>query len=283
MEEIQEKDVSPVRLAFRTGYLGNRFYGSQMQGDERTVEGEFVAACMRSELFSDFREARFLAAGRTDRGVHARGQIFAFSTKVPGRALSALNWQLPDDIWVTGFAEVDAAFHPRYRALNRTYRYYFGESGLDLGAMEEAAILFCGCHDFSRFARVVDKDPSRNVLAARIFHDDGLVCFEVTAESFLWHMVRYMAGALLQVGLGAWIPQEIELRLTGDAVSRPLSPAPPGHLVLWDVDCGMTFSPLPALGRSGDFLKDLRDDHTVMARICTLFEKDLSPDDQGSQ
>jgi tRNA pseudouridine38-40 synthase len=282
MEEIQEEDVSPVRLAFRTGYLGGRFYGSQMQGGERTVEGEFVAACMRSELFSDFREARFLAAGRTDRGVHARGQVFAFTTRVPERAVSALSWQLPKDIWVTGFAEVEAAFHPRYRALHRTYRYYFGEGSLDPGAMEEAAIFFCGYHDFSRFARVGDKDPFRNVLAARVFHDGGLVCFEVTAESFLWHMVRYMAGALQKVGLGEWMPGDIESRLIGEAAGRPLSPAPPGHLVLWDVDCGVPFSPIPAPGRPGDFLRGLRNDHAVMARICALFEKDLKPGDQLS-
>jgi tRNA pseudouridine38-40 synthase len=274
MEEVQKKGAPPVRLAFRTGYLGDRFSGSQMQGTERTVEGEFVAACLRSGLFSNHREARFLAAGRTDRGVHARCQVYAFSTDFPERAVSVLNWQLPKDIWVTGWAEVDAAFHPRYRALHRTYRYFFGERDLDRQSMARAASLFCGRHDFRRFARVGDKDPERKVLAADVFPDGDLVCFEVTAESFLWHMVRSMAGALLLVGIGEWTPDDVEARLEGEEL-RPLSPAPPGHLVLWDVDCGIPFSPIPAKGRSGDFIRAVRDDHAVMARICGLFEDDL--------
>jgi tRNA pseudouridine38-40 synthase len=274
MEEVQKKGAPPVRIAFRTGYLGDRFSGSQMQGTERTVEGEFVGACVRSGLFSDHREARFLAAGRTDRGVHARRQVYAFSTDLPERAVSVLNWQLPRDIWVTGWADVDAGFHPRYRALSRTYRYFFGERGLDRQPMAKAASFFCGRHDFRRFARVGDKDPERNVLSAEVFPDGDLVCFEVTAESFLWHMVRSMAGALLLVGIGEWTPDDVEARLEGEEL-RPLSPAPPGHLVLWDVDCGIPFSPIPAKGRSGDFIRAVRDDHAVMARICGLFEDDL--------
>jgi tRNA pseudouridine38-40 synthase len=262
-----------VRLAFRTGYIGDHFFGSQMQGNDRTVEGEFVSACVRSGIFSDHREARFLAAGRTDRGVHARGQVFALSTEVPERAVSVLNWQLPKDAWVTGFAEVDEAFNPRFRALRRTYRYYFGERDLDTESMAEACPLFCGCHDFSSFARVENKDPARNVLDARVFPDRELACFEVTAESFLWHMVRYMAAALLLVGLGEWTPEDIQERLK-DGRIRPLSPAPSRHLVLWDVDCGLTFSSLPA-GRSADLVKGLRDDHAVMTRICELLEEDF--------
>ncbi|MCG7854592.1 MAG: tRNA pseudouridine(38-40) synthase TruA, partial [Methanoregulaceae archaeon] len=77
-----------MRLAFRTAYLGDRFYGSQVQAEERTVEGEFIAACQRMELFTDPRDARFLAAGRTDRGVHAKSQVYAFTTLFPERAIA---------------------------------------------------------------------------------------------------------------------------------------------------------------------------------------------------
>jgi tRNA pseudouridine38-40 synthase len=279
MEEIQEKDVPPVRLAFRTGYLGDRFFGSQLQDHRRTVEGEFIAACERSDLFSDFREARFLASGRTDRGVHSRGQVYAFTTNVPQRAVSVLNWVLPKDIWVTGYAEVDEGFNPRYRAENRTYRYYFGEKDLDVPAMQEACAHFIGRHDFSRFARVGDKDPFRKVLSAGIFNEEGLTCFEVTAQSFLWHMVRYMAGALLQVGIGRWTSRDIESRLLDRAMIRPLSPAPPAHLVFWDVDCGISFSKIPAVGRTEDFIRGLRGDHAIMTRICSVFEQDLRSSD----
>jgi tRNA pseudouridine38-40 synthase len=268
MEEIQTADSSPVRLAFRTAYLGDRFYGSQIQADERTVEGEFIDACRRTELFSDPREARFLAAGRTDRGVHARGQVLAFTTLFPERALAALPWQLPRDIRITGYAVVNPEFHPRYRAISRTYRYYFGRSGLDHAVMNDAANHFTGHHDFTRFARIEDqKDPIRTVIASRVFNDSGLLCFEVTAESFLWHMVRYMAAALLLVGEGSWEVESVVQRLEGEE-NKVVSPAPPDGLVLWDVDCGISFEPIGDAGPSRSFLKNRLEHHVVMARIC---------------
>ena len=84
-----------VRLAFRIGYLGTGFYGSQFQPDQRTVEGEITAACLRAGLIDDRTEARLSLAGRTDRGVHARCQILSFTTGRPDRAVRALNGQLP--------------------------------------------------------------------------------------------------------------------------------------------------------------------------------------------
>jgi len=269
MEEIQEADVSPVRLAFRTAYLGDRFYGSQVQADERTVEGEFIAACRRTELFSDPRDARFLAAGRTDRGVHAKSQVYALTTLFPERAITALPWQLPKDIRVTGYAVVDPDFHPRYRAVSRTYRYYFGRRDLDGEAMDAAASRFVGTHDFTRFARIEGKDPVRTVLSCRVFDDHGILCFEVTAESFLWHMVRYIASALLSIGAGSWDTYTIGDRFEGRETPA-LSPAPPHGLILWEVDCGIPFEPLPDAGRSGLFMREREEYHTVMARICDV-------------
>lgn len=273
MEEVQAADVSPVRLAFRTAYLGDRFSGSQIQASDRTVEGEFIAACRRAELFSDPREARFLAAGRTDRGVHARRQVYAFSTLFPERAIAALPWQLPKDIRVTGYAVVEPDFHPRYRAASRTYRYYFGKRDLDGPAMHAAASQFIGTHDFSLFARIEGKDPVRTVLSCRVSDDRGILCLEVTAESFLWHMVRYMASALLLAGEGKWSADTIASRLQG-VDTGPLSPAPPHGLILWDVDCGISFQPLPDTGRSGQFVQDREEYHNVMARICGLLREE---------
>ncbi len=273
MEEVQAADVSPVRLAFRTAYLGDRFSGSQIQASDRTVEGEFIAACRRAELFSDPREARFLAAGRTDRGVHARSQVYAFTTIFPERAIAALPWQFPKDIRVTGYAVVEPEFHPRYQAVSRTYRYYFGRRDLDRTAMNAASLLFVGMHDFTRFARIEGKNPVRTVLSCRVFDDGGILCLEVTAESFLWHMVRYLASALLLVGEGVWDADVLDRRLRGEETG-PLSPAPPHGLILWEVDCGISFEPLPDTGRSGQFMQDQDEYHTVMARICRSLRKE---------
>jgi tRNA pseudouridine38-40 synthase len=97
--------------------------------------------------------------------------------------------------------------------------------------------------------------------------DAGLLCFEVTAESFLWHMVRYMAAALLLVGEWSWDAETLRQRLEGEEIPV-LGPAPPENLVLWDVDCGIRFEPVGDAGRSWQFLQDRREYHTVMARIC---------------
>jgi tRNA pseudouridine38-40 synthase len=267
MEETETENTAQVRLAFRVAYLGDRYFGSQMQAKERTVEGEFVASCVRLGLFSDYRDAGFLAAGRTDRGVHARGQVYALTTRLPARAIGFLNWQLPRDCWVSGYAEVPHEFHPRYDAKNRTYRYFFGDGDLDIEAMDRGADCFVGEHDFSPFARVKDKNPYRTVLDAQVFQEGEFCVLEVTAESFLWHMVRYMASALLLIGKGDWDESAIDECLAGGG-TRSIGPAPPDYLVLWDVDCGISFVPIPDIGRSMEYVWDLHTHHTVMAQIC---------------
>jgi tRNA pseudouridine38-40 synthase len=262
---------APVRLAFRVSYLGSRFFGSQMQASSRTVEGEFIAACRRLSLFEDWRQANFQSAGRTDRGVHARGQVIAFTTDEPGRAIGTINLQLPPDLWCSGFAEVPEEFHPRYDAKSRTYRYYFPEAPPGIGEMEKASRHFLGIHDFSNFARVVDKNPQRNILGIRVAEEDGFVFFEVTAESFLWHQVRCMASALLRVGSGEAQEESILQYLEGE-IDKALSPAPAEGLVLWETDCGVNWSPLPEGDKSTSFMDHLCRHHALMEKVCRLLK-----------
>ena len=262
---------APVRLAFRVSYLGSRFFGSQMQVSSRTVEGEFIAACQRLNLFSDWREAGFVSAGRTDRGVHARGQVITFTTDAPDRAIGTINLQLPPDLWCSAYAEVPAAFHPRYDAKFRMYRYYFSDVPPEKDKMEKASRHFLGTHDFSNFARVKDKNPLRNILAIRIADEDGFVFLEVTAESFLWHQVRCMATALLHVGYGESTEESIQQQLQGN-VDKPLSPAPAEGLVLWDTDCGVSWSPLPERERSSQFIDHLSRHHALMEKVCRVLK-----------
>lgn len=262
-----------MRLAFKVSYIGTRFFGSQMQAASRTVEGEFVAACQRLDLFSDFREAGFLSSGRTDRGVHARGQVMAFSTDYPDRAVSALNSQLPPDCWCTGYAEVPGTFHPRYDAKARNYRYYFGPLPKDPGAMKRAARQFTGSHNFSNFARVRDKNPFRTVVSAGIGEEDGFCYLDVTADSFLWHQVRCMATVLWRVGMGEMDCEAIPQLLTQET-GRAIPPAPAEGLILWDTDCSITFTPIGIDNRSALFLDHLRSHHALMERVCRALSTD---------
>ncbi len=274
MEEDKKDNPArpaPVRLAFRVSYLGSRFFGSQMQASSRTVEGEFIATCQRLSLFKDWRQAGFQSAGRTDRGVHARGQVIAFSTDAPDRAIGTINLQLPPDLWCSAYAEVPAEFHPRYDAKCRTYRYYFSDIPPEMEEMEKASRHFLGIHDFSSFARVKDKNPLRNILAIRIAGEDEFVFLEVTAESFLWHQVRCMATALLRVGNGE-VDGECILQYLKGEIDKPLSPAPSEGLVLWDTDCGVSWSPLPERERSRQFIDHLSRHYALMEKVCRVLK-----------
>lgn len=262
---------APVRVAFRVSYLGSRFFGSQMQASSRTVEGEFVAACQRLSLFEDWRQAGFQSAGRTDRGVHARGQVIAFTTDIPDRAIGTINLQLPPDLWCSAYAVVPAAFHPRYDAKSRTYRYYFSDDPPEKEEMEKASRYFLGIHDFSHFARVRDKNPRRNIHTIHIAEEDGFVFLEVTAESFLWHQVRCMATALLLVGIGEAEPDSIAQYLLGEA-EKPLAPAPAEGLVLWDTDCGVSWSRLAEGERSSTFMDHLCRHHALLEKVCQVLK-----------
>lgn len=265
-----------MNLAFRFSYFGNRFFGSQMQPNLRTVEGEFIEACRHLGLFEDWREANFATAGRTDRGVHARCQICSFQTDKPDRAIEALNRVLPPDIWCTGWIEAPGGFHPRYSAVSRTYRYYFVAPG-DAAAMHEAAQRFLGQHDFSAFARADDRNPERRILASRVFADERFTVFEVTGESFLWNMVRCMATMLEGVGMGKADTDEIARLLAGSAEQRVIA-APPEGLILWHIDYGILFTPLPIDEKSGRHLAERHRYHALMTEVSTH----LAPDPRWS-
>jgi tRNA pseudouridine38-40 synthase len=260
-----------MRLAFRVAYAGGGFSGSQIQPDVRTVEGVFIGACRELDLFSDWREAGFAFAGRTDAGVSARGQVCAFSTDHPGRAVRVINRILPADCWCTGWAEVAAGFHPRYAASRRTYRYYFPAGDLDAAAMEAAAGSFVGTHDFSRFARVGDKNPLRTVIAVQVIREGEFLVFEVTGESFLWNMVRCMATALEAAGRGE-LPGAGIARLLGEADGDRLPAAPAAGLVFWNADCGITFQEMPIDPRSRAFctgrIREIELEKKVIGELC---------------
>ena len=168
------------------------------------------------------------AAGRTDRGVHARGQVAHFDTQAV-RPVSAwvrgVNAFLPEAIAVLWSREVDPEFHARYSALARTYRYelinrstrpaiaarYAGwyHGALDVAAMRAAARLFAGEHDFSAFrsAQCEAKSPVRTVYSLDIEeHRGGKIRFLIRANAFLHHMVRNIVGTLVYVGAGKQPP-----------------------------------------------------------------------------
>jgi tRNA pseudouridine38-40 synthase len=208
----------PAARRFRATveYDGTEFAGFQIQRNARTVQGELEAALAR--LTGGTRQP-VQGAGRTDAGVHATGQVIAFT--YPGELsveglTDALNGTLPPDVAVRDLRAVPDGYNPRYAARYREYRYsiwngprsplrerttLWVRTPLDVAAMAEAASAFEGRHDFSAFGGA-DPQPVRTVHSVRVRRSGDAVTIDVRADAFLRGMVRRMVAALLAVGKG---------------------------------------------------------------------------------
>jgi len=204
------------RYRARVEYDGTDFAGFQAQPGARTVQGELEAALAR---LTGGKRQPVDGAGRTDAGVHAEGQVIAFSyagrltAKELGRALDAL---LPADVAIRDVRATPARFHPRYAARYREYRYTVWNGPrsplrertalgvrvpLDTAAMARAGLVLEGRHDFSAFG-AADRNPVRTVHSVRVRRSGSLVTIDVRADAFLRGMVIRIAAVLLEVGRG---------------------------------------------------------------------------------
>jgi tRNA pseudouridine38-40 synthase len=211
-------------------YDGAGFAGWQRQPDTRTVQGVLEAALTR--LCN--RETQAIGAGRTDAGVHARGQ--AVGTRVPDtwpapRLRRALNAILPDDVWVAAAFDMAPQFHARYRAISRRYSYRIGtddasrspfrrryewyvEDALDRTVLRDAADAIRGEHCFRAYAvhgtAPATDDHRCDVTDARWCEGQGALVFEISANRFLHHMVRFLVGTMVDAARGRREPGDVE-------------------------------------------------------------------------
>ena len=238
------------RFKLTLHYDGAGFFGWQVQPGVRTVQAELEAALSRLAN----RPTTVIAAGRTDRGVHATGQVA--STLLPAKwtadALQrALNAVVPHDIWISSVEPAPDSFHARYDATARSYVYRIGTVaeaaspfqrrycwafGLELpvDVLNDAARRFVGRHSFKAFAKA--GQPERGELctvtrAEWLAWSHG-VEFQVTADRFLHHMVRYMVGTMVDVARGRRGADEIDALLRGSDTLETSVPAPPEGLFL---------------------------------------------------
>ncbi len=233
-------------------YDGSNYSGWQLQPRHDSIQGRIEAALER--IFA--APVRVFGSGRTDAGVHARGQVAAITIPRPfdsGELQRALNAMLPADVVVLDIAPAPDDFDPRraarsrvyeYRVLNRKiasafeYRYsWLVRDHLDLAAMNCAARIFVGEHDFAAF-RSLGTDVTttvRRVISSEWTRDGDVVLYRVEATSFLRHMVRAMVAAMIEVGRGKLTPEKIAAILAGrDRHAAPAN-APPGGLYLVEV------------------------------------------------
>jgi tRNA pseudouridine38-40 synthase len=233
-------------------YDGTDFAGFQVQPGHRTVQGELEAALSRVSGGSRIRVA---GAGRTDAGVHASGQVIAFtwSGRLPadelGRALRAV---LPPDVTVGPLRRVRADYRPRREARRREYRYTIwngppsplrerfalGYRGaLDVEAMDAAAQVLVGRHDFSAFGGR-DRQPIRTLQGVRVRRTGRTITVDVVGDAFLRQMVRSIVAALLRVGRGDATAEDLDAALRSSERAFAGAIAPPQGLCLRRVVLG---------------------------------------------
>lgn len=256
----------------RVAYLGTCFHGSQRQQNGHTVQQALENALER--LLGE--PTAIVLAGRTDRGVHALGQWFRFTTErsLPVQRISAaLNHFLPPEIRVQEAREVSPSMHPRFSARRREYRYWIQTAAevnpliaaftahipqpLDVPAMQAAARTLEGTQDFAAWqsAGSPTKSTVRTIHSIRIrrrreVFGSPLLEIQVIADAFLYQMVRNLVGALLAVGLGRLQPQEVaELTAGRDRTQCP-PPAPAQGLCLVKVQYDAPNSPVRSLDRA---------------------------------
>lgn len=226
-----------MRIALKVAYIGTDYHGFQVQPDVKTVEGELFKALAELDIISNPHEANFIAAGRTDKGVHALGQVIAFDTDNHAVAIPrAINSKLPSTIWTWAWAHVLSDFEPRRDALYREYRYIMGGK-YNISLLRNASRILKGMHDFSNFAAPEkERNSMCKVEKIEMRVEREFTIMDIRADHFLWHMVRKIATAMKMVGRGARDVSWLEQMLNPDEFTEGLEPAPAYGLILKNVE-----------------------------------------------
>ena len=237
--------VTETKIALIVEYDGTCYHGSQLQRGLLTIQEVIEEALCK--LTGE--KTRVKMAGRTDAGVHAKGQVVSFKTEsvLPTEVfIKGLNYYLPGDVSVREAFKVDDSFDARSSALSREYKYYILNSPtrspikrsfahrvskkLDTGAMNQACQALIGKRDFASFVtrtEIGKKSTVRNVYKAEIETDGDLVILNMVANAFLPHQVRNTAGALIRVGLGKMTVSEFNnmVQAKRPGLAGPTAPA----------------------------------------------------------
>ena len=242
------------RYAITIEYDGTDFYGWQKQPDQRTVQGDIEKAI---ERFSG-EKASISAAGRTDSGVHARGQVAHFDLSKEWdsfRIQEALNYHLrPNEIAIIAANAVPQDFEARFSAKKRYYEYIISNRRapavleknrvwhvpikLDENTMQQAANLVIGKHDFTTFRSVEcqSKSPIKTIDSFEVRRELDHIVINAKALSFLHHQIRSLVGSLKLVGAGKWSVKDFDNALKAKSRQRCGTQAPAAGLYLTKVD-----------------------------------------------
>lgn len=234
-------------------YDGSGFSGYQVQPNKRTVQSVLEAVLTKMHKGETVRVS---GSGRTDAGVHAKGQVIHFDSPLiipEDKWEKALNSLLPEDISVLSVVSVDDSFHARFHAVGKEYRYVLHLSSkrnpfqrkfayqypyrLNIQAMEQASKFFLGTHDFTSFcaAKTEVEDKVRTIESIDFTREDELLTIRFVGNGFLYNMVRILVGTLLEVGSGERSPEDIPIILAHKDRRVSGKTAPAHGLYLWEV------------------------------------------------
>ena len=240
------------RLLAKISYDGTNFCGWQIQPKDRTVQQEIETAL--SEI-SKVKIA-IIAAGRTDAGVHALGQYAHFdfpNNMSTDQLLKAVHTKLKKDIQVLSIVKVKSAFHARYDAFSRSYKYIitkkpdpfnrfykssFPRFDLNIELIYSCVKQFIGKHDFTSFSKFNPdiKSTICNISAFEIIETDSDIILQITADRFLHNMVRRIVGTIVNISNIRKAPEVIsDLIAAKSTASKLITTAPPQGLYLLDV------------------------------------------------
>jgi tRNA pseudouridine38-40 synthase len=234
-------------------YDGSSFSGYQVQPGKRTVQSELEAVLAKMHKGEPVKVS---GSGRTDAGVHAKGQVIHFDSPLPipeQKWVIALNSMLPEDIAVRSVEKVSENFHARFDAEGKEYRYviflskirdpfqrkfaYQYPYPLDMEAMKEASRYLLGTHDFTSFcsAKTEVADKVRTIEKIDFTIEGQLLTIRFSGNGFLYNMVRILVGTLLEAGAGERSPKDIPDIIAKKDRSSAGKTAPAHGLYLWEV------------------------------------------------
>ncbi|WP_053217591.1 tRNA pseudouridine(38-40) synthase TruA [Virgibacillus senegalensis] len=242
------------RIKCVISYDGTNFSGYQIQPNGRTVQEEIEKALGKMHKG---KLVRVVASGRTDAGVHAKGQVIHFDTDIQmpeANWKKALNALLPDDVQVTQTVKVHDTFHSRYDVREKEYRYFVlnaedndvfqrhfcwrNRGEIDVEAMQKACALLEGRHDFSSFCSAktdLQGDKIRTIYQATCHREGDMIVFSFKGSGFLYNMVRILVGTLLEIGKGKRSAGSIPEVIAAEDRKEAGETAPPQGLFLWNV------------------------------------------------
>lgn len=238
-----------MRYKITFSYDGTNFSGYQIQPGLRTVQGELEKAV---SYLNKQTATSVTASGRTDKGVHALGQVAHFDLNINNtlyKIKRGLNSNLPDDIHIINVEEVNNDFHARfsvkkkeyvykinvgeYDPINRNYIYQYNKE-LDIESMNQAIKYFLGTHDFTSFVPTEDlkDDPIRTIYKTNIKRNKDIIAISFIADGFMKYQVRNMIGLLLSIGEGKKKISDVEKIINNKNRSQKFKTAPSCGLYL---------------------------------------------------